>query len=336
MKLTILEAYSGDCFILEWGNNNQYSMIIDGGFAGTYYNQLSEIVQKLPGLVTVLITHIDYDHIEGIIKLLNDDSINHDYTLYVNTPELIENLNNSSKVGYQQGEQLLKLINKKKIIVKPIFLPEFPIIEIEGLKCTILSPDSEVIQLLSNNWDEFRQKEIKKKEFSDKVSSEPFILKSIDEILKERELVKNWSNDLINSSSITFIAEFDGKKVLFLADGHPKIIENILDKLGYTSSNPLEVYAIKISHHGSKHNTTKSLIKRIRAQKVIISTNQSGISRHPHREAIIKIANCINRYNLDLEFVFNYPIDFQEFITQEEIKAFNLKFTVNNQVEILS
>ena len=92
--------------------------------------------------------------------------------------------------------------------------------------------------------------------------------------------------------------------------------------------------AIKLSHHGSKHNTTKSLLEILKTDKVIISTNQSGNSRHPHRETIIKVGKYLQRPKKQLELLFNYEINFEEFITIEERELFKLIFTVTKLIKI--
>ena len=54
-----------------------------------------------------------------------------------------------------------------------------------------------------------------------------------------------------NGSSIAFIATFDGKSVLCAADAHSEVLEQSLDRLG---PGPHRFTAVKISHHGSKAN----------------------------------------------------------------------------------
>jgi len=336
MILTMLKACRGDSFILEWGVKNQFSLLLDGGFPSTYNNEISNLIPKLKNLKAVIVSHIDYDHIFGIIKLIADENITKDFTLYLNTPELIVNKNKESQVGYEHGELLIELINEKEIKHKALCSSVTKNLVIDGLDCTILTPSLEVLEQLKEKWDAYRIEEAEEFEnkTSDLVSSDPVKLKNVKEVLNEKETAKKWNSDLVNSSSITFIAEYDGKKVLFLADGNPDLIEESLRELGYSTESPLEVEAIKLSHHGSKHNTTKSLLEILKTDKVIISTNQRGNSRHPHRETIIKVGKYLQRPKNKLELFFNYQINFEEFITIEERKLFNLKFTVAKFIKI--
>jgi len=335
MKLSIIKAMKGDSFILEWGDRDQYSMLLDGGYPSTYNEGIKKIVSNLKNLKAVVVSHVDYDHIYGIIKMLDDESVKNDFILYLNTPELIINKNKNSKVGYKEGELLIKLIEEKKIRHESIFLPNTQNFKIEGLEFTVLSPTKEVLELLKLEWDAYRidKAEKEKNKLSGLVSAKSKKLTDVNEILKSKESVKNWKNDLVNSSSITFIVEYNKKKILFLADGNPDLIEYRLRELGYTEEVPLIVNALKVSHHGCKHNTTKSLLKIIKTDKVIISTNQRGNSRHPHRETIIKIANYLQRSKKDLEFMFNYKVNYEEFITLKEREDYNLKFDIKNLIE---
>lgn len=52
-----------------------------------------------------------------------------------------------------------------------------------------------------------------------------------------------------------------GKKILFLGDSHPCIIEQELRSL--YGEGPIWFDAVKVSHHGSSGNTSPSLLKLI-------------------------------------------------------------------------
>nr|WP_228725629.1 MBL fold metallo-hydrolase [Klebsiella quasipneumoniae] len=64
-------AQNGDAFLLSTGRTN---ILIDGGYASTFYSyiqkDLEELAAKNACLNLVIITHIDADHIGGIICLL--------------------------------------------------------------------------------------------------------------------------------------------------------------------------------------------------------------------------------------------------------------------------
>ncbi|UCE28366.1 MAG: MBL fold metallo-hydrolase, partial [Candidatus Coatesbacteria bacterium] len=75
----MLPARHGDCIWIEYGDPQKPSrLLIDGGTAGTY----KAIRKRLKALETderhfelLIVTHIDIDHINGILKLLGDQKV---------------------------------------------------------------------------------------------------------------------------------------------------------------------------------------------------------------------------------------------------------------------
>ena len=75
-RIEMLPAAHGDCLWIEYGTGRQvHRILIDGGPAHTY-PQLRERILHLPAsdrcFDLLVVTHIDADHIEGIIRLLRD------------------------------------------------------------------------------------------------------------------------------------------------------------------------------------------------------------------------------------------------------------------------
>lgn len=74
-KIHILPAKAGDCFLIEFNNNE--CILIDTGFKETYYKYLKPLLIELNRIgkkITLLvITHIDKDHIGGARKFLEEN-----------------------------------------------------------------------------------------------------------------------------------------------------------------------------------------------------------------------------------------------------------------------
>ena len=77
MKIDVLPAQNGDCFLVEYIPNRY--ILIDGGYADTYRNCLLpklKSIAEVGGVVdAIVVTHIDSDHISGIIKMLEEDDL---------------------------------------------------------------------------------------------------------------------------------------------------------------------------------------------------------------------------------------------------------------------
>jgi ribonuclease BN (tRNA processing enzyme) len=76
LKLHVVQAEYGDCFILESKQGKESTtVLIDGGPYQTFEKQLKPTLQKLPikgKLDLVVLSHIDNDHIIGLLDLLEE------------------------------------------------------------------------------------------------------------------------------------------------------------------------------------------------------------------------------------------------------------------------
>ena len=108
-----------------------------------------------------------------------------------------------------------------------------------------------------------------------------------------------------NGSSIAFIAEFDGKRVLFGADAHPGVLMESLQRTPLVVDS-LPLCAFKLPHHGSKNNVSKELIKSFPAEHYLVSTN-GNVFNHPDEEAIARI--LISSKEMAKKIYFNCPSD---------------------------
>ena len=67
------------------------------------------------------------------------------------------------------------------------------------------------------------------------------------------------------------VIEHDNKKLLFTGDSSAENIITAVNK--YYQNTWFDIF--KLPHHGSQHNISRELIKRIKANKYIISTNKT-------------------------------------------------------------
>jgi beta-lactamase superfamily II metal-dependent hydrolase len=106
-----------------------------------------------------------------------------------------------------------------------------------------------------------------------------------------------------NGAAIAFLAEYDRKKILMGADSHPDLIESSLRALGFSEKKKLRLDCLKVSHHGSKANTSPSLLKIIDCTRFAFSTDGTRHG-HPNPELIARI--LVNDPSRKKFLIFNF------------------------------
>jgi beta-lactamase superfamily II metal-dependent hydrolase len=139
-----------------------------------------------------------------------------------------------------------------------------------------------------------------------------------------------------NGSSITFILETEGKKILFLADAFAQdIIEELKKRYPDSSEYPIFFEAIKTSHHGSFKNNSPELFKIIDSNIFLFSTNGNHPCghKHPDVETISCIINrSLPKKILKRKLIFNYELDHLKDFNNEELKK-EFKYEIKTQIE---
>ena len=69
MKLRIYQSDKGDCLLISAGNKN---VLIDGGISSAYTDHVSPTLSQLKQIDLLCVSHIDDDHIGGVLKMIED------------------------------------------------------------------------------------------------------------------------------------------------------------------------------------------------------------------------------------------------------------------------
>jgi beta-lactamase superfamily II metal-dependent hydrolase len=337
-KIRMLPADYGDCLWIEYGKGKTiYRILIDAGTLATYDNLRSCIEEDLDErrryFDLFIISHIDLDHIDTAVKLLNNSSM-----LKLKFGEIWFNgwkqLLDKDLLGPQQGEYVSALIAKKRIPLnkafkgRAIFVPQaggLPRIELPGdMRLTLLSPRPKELRKLRTYWKSVMKnaagntqaalkKLATKKKYKDVLGGPkiPNVKKLADEE-SQPDTAKP------NGSSIVVLAEYDNKRCLFTADCHPNVLEESIDRLLSTGdSKRLELDALKVPHHGSKHNNLSSLYQKLNCRKYLISSNGNKFG-HPHPECIARIIQYGGR---NPHIYFNYESDYTAIWNTQAVKS---------------
>ncbi len=353
MKIRLLKAGNGDSLFLSFNDGGiNRNILIDGGVEQTYYSNATNVngelyseidsIRKQGESIDILIlTHIDNDHICGLLKWFELDNKAHELVknvwfnsgkliaTYLNEPEN-EDLQVGLKIfadpqtGVHEAIEYEDYLVEKGIWDKKIILQgqEF---EEYGVKIQILSPNEVQLKNLLKEYKRVTGDLVytagKGKDWN----------KNIKDFIEEEnkpDFKFNQDSSIKNGSSISFILTLNDKRFLFLADSHPKGIVTQLKTLGYSKDKPLEVEVMNVSHHGSKANTNKELLEIVKTENYIISTDSSG-HNHPNKRTLARILNV----NPNAVFHFNYEHVRNEVFSAQDRQDFQIKARITKELD---
>ena len=344
MRIINLPALNGDCILVEF--QTSHYILIDGGYVDTYENYLlptlKEIESRGGKLDVVVVTHIDGDHISGIIRLLEDMPIGigeiwyngyrhiqsvavttEDKETFVHRSICKESQSEECKpISAKQGCTLSALIARNGI---PWNIPWKGNTIMAPMSFTlgdaiihVLSPNNEDIGALESFWKKRLIKDgLLKKAHSEEFWDDAYEFSLSKDMpgfhLHEKKVSKSY--DLLklckeayepdgsasNGSSISFVLETKGKRLLFLGDSHSETVVVSLRALYGEEKVPYIFDAVKLSHHGSYNNNSPELIKLIVSDKWLVSTNGDKYN-HPDMPML---AHIITK-GKGMKIYFNY------------------------------
>jgi beta-lactamase superfamily II metal-dependent hydrolase len=347
LRIEMLPAEKGDCLWIEYGPADKpRRILIDGGTHATYELLRKRIEQQDDDERTfqlLVITHIDNDHIDGIVRLLQNPQIGYRFRdIWFNGwPQLDDPQGDA--LGPVQGEYMAARIRNRRlpwnqnrglpwnrtrderavVIARRQELPRIPLGC--GLELVLLSPTPDKLTSLRSKWRSVVTDA--EKDYPDPGSSDDW-LRLLEEDRRYRPdddsdalgpakppdvqaLLKaktGSDGSAANGSSIAFLLEYDGKRCLLTGDAHPKVLADSLELyLAEKGLDRLPVDVFKLPHHGSKNNVSRRLLGLLECRRYLISTDSSGSRhKHPDDEAIARI---LAYGGDDKVLFFNYRVD---------------------------
>ncbi len=327
--LKIIQAEHGDCFLLTFDKNgNNKNMLIDGGPRGTYRRHLKDILLNVNSkneiLDFVVLSHVDSDHISGLLDLLfeleeqrvngeqevvaidqiwantfqntigaNNDIVNR-FQAVMSTVNNMESVMSNSAIevlGINQGNKLRIQALKLDIDLNKGFDDELISIDTatdtleEGeLKITMLGPSKENLEELRLEWMKWLE------------NNENAIMSG------DFDVMANADKSKPNLSSIMFLAEVNGTTILFTGDGRSDHLYDALESQNLLDSEgKIHLDFFKVPHHASNRNTTKTFLKKVTADKYIISAN--GRHHNPDLATLIWLVESAKQRNANIELI---------------------------------
>ncbi|WP_066403764.1 ComEC/Rec2 family competence protein [Flavisolibacter tropicus] len=329
MKVKFLKASNGDAIWITLidEESKPRNILIDGGIGSTYqskdkkgkavFGDLGHEIENLKKLNEVdcnhkidllILTHVDDDHIGGLLKWFEQDPSFSKLIgkIWFNSGRLISeyihqkqqddfdivlNIRDNNNTSIRQGATFETYATTNQLWERRLILQEQEH-TVFGLTFRILSPSKDRVQLLLNKW--------KSEDQSLNTSKSNDYSKSIADHIKDDQFLED--DSVHNGSSIAFILTYGTKNFLFLADAHPSVIIEGLRHFGFDSTKRLTAEFVKVSHHGSKFNTSKELLKILDSSVFIISSN-GQIHNLPDKQCLARIIGCCNNPKI----LFNYP-----------------------------
>lgn len=281
INVYMLPADEGDFLWVSYGMKKKHHILIDGGMesSGEEYSQIvNRICQREETIEAIILTHIDSDHLAGAIKgisLLSKETLEAVVkNIYFNTSRgyLRHEGNDVAKEGYAEDEvtvnvreegysvgeaiAFLELLKEKGIKDRLVdYVVAGQTIDFaEGASAKILSPDRKCLQGLSEKWENYRSK---RQTFGYAPNLEN-VRKNLKDLMGEK---LTYDSSINNAASIAFLFEYANSRIAFLGDALPGVCVKGWDLFKEEMGKKVDL--VKISHHGSRSNTSDTLLKRL-------------------------------------------------------------------------
>ncbi|MPT33624.1 MAG: MBL fold metallo-hydrolase, partial [Flavobacterium sp.] len=285
------------------------NILIDGGSEkGNLYEtslrvRINDIINvKKEKIDLWIITHIDDDHIGGVLRLLKDTDLLvatdlSQTTFWFNYSiwDYDSGLRSDNLKSYEQAITLREYLMQNSNVVNNITDGSNKV-DLWGATAFILSPDHINEQALLKSW-ENKEKIIRERKESDlKDGRKNDYTKKIEDFDLSKEL-KDTSVE--NGSSIAFVLEHNKERILFMADSHPWVVAASISRLW--PEEKLTLKYMQVPHHGSRRNISAALLELIDCEEFIVSADAYNRSNLPNKETFVKILSA----NPDKDLVFH-------------------------------
>ena len=258
-------AGKGDCIRLRYTGISgvPHNVLIDSGvsrFGLEFESICQRILSDHEKIDVVLITHVDLDHLGGLLYNLRNKRKICIEEVWMNHGRLMEK---NTDLAVKHNDELYTRLKERNIPVKAVVTGTT--YELDGAVFRVLWPDEETLCHLFGK------------------SSEDVLLEkhsdygySFDELMEMP--IKRRDASQSNRASVIMEIECEEQKILFTGDAWS---EDILRVSGSTTYD-----LIKLPHHGSVRNISEEWCGQIKCKNYMICTD--GIS-HPDKQTIAKL-----------------------------------------------
>ena len=354
-SLDVIRARKGDCLVLHYGSQDKPCMVlIDGGPRGVYGDSLKDRLRQIKKgrgiepnkplpIDLLMVSHVDDDHIQGILDLTKDlkeddpkfarvrgfwhnsfenvigqvpEQLTASFEAQFGAastggdpPDLFLDVDSDDK-DEKEVEAALKLLASVKQgaqlrsdIVNALGVNLNPHFNQELIEA---DADTKPVNIGANL--QFTVVGPMRPELKKLHSEHQAWLKELAKEGKTAEdvLAAYVDRSPTNLSSIVVLAEAGGKKILLTGDARGDKILAGLELVGLIEKSGLmHVNVLKVQHHGSQNNSSADFFRRITADHYVFSGN--GEHGNPERETLEMLLEGRGAED-DYTIHFTYPV----------------------------
>jgi hypothetical protein len=305
VRLEVLPAERGDCLWVECDREGAapWRMLVDGGLP-TSWPRLRGRLNALPAdrrrIDLAVISHIDSDHIGGMLPLLADTDLGLEFgDIWFNSLSQLPDPVTRVSRSVPEGERLSQLlaVTERALpwneafagaavmthgdgAVRTLDLPHGPTI-------TLLSPTPMRLEGLRRVWTTELGR-LRRGEPTHRPAPQPGYA-SLDDLPSMAGTNTSIDGSATNGSSIAFLLEHQGASLLLAADAFPTVLGHALTTLiNQRGGIRLAVDIFKLPHHASQGNVICPLMTLVAARHYVVSTNGDRF-HHPDDVALARV-----------------------------------------------
>lgn len=313
----------GDCFFIEIKgekNEDECIIMVDGHSENQgekAFGYIKEAIMRYVKLDYIVITHIDDDHIGGILRLLE---LPENDVISKKLSETVFIYNNvvNSVIHYPQAERLeTALLTRRTVSTCRSDYSNF-----SDNFLVILSYSSR------KNFDPAEYELYRNRPVLTFIH--PDNIKDVEKVhedykkKKRKGILKHTASGLVNRYSIVFLLEYMNRRALFTGDSYiedifPKVIElkNIVtEDLEADNGKGRKVDIIKIPHHGAVENNKNlaAFANRCNCRRFIVTGERQWKEKHPAKALLDELYKTF--YG---NLVVYTPIDMSQYEYRDEV-----------------
>lgn len=309
IELAMLPGRDGDCLLLSYGTGDgRRRVLLDGG-RGATYAEVAPVLAALdpPWLDLLVVTHVDQDHVLGVLALFADPARVPVREVWFNGFDHLKGVALET-FGARDGELLTTALLDQNVPWNRAFGGEpvefdRPVVSLGDATYRIVAPDRDLLERLAPVWErECREHGLMPGVAARPIPPEGFETFGAGNVDTLAATPFRSDTSKANATSISFLFECNGVRILFTGDGDDARIVESLTPLAKAEGGRLRLDALKIAHHGSAGNISRRLLDLIDCPRYLISTNGD---RHAHPDPIA-MARILVHGGPNKELVFNY------------------------------